>query len=91
MKIRYALIALAVLSLGACDKKKDSDARTAKGEVLDGTIADSELPLDTVSSQPPLAPHQAKPGAGGSADASDDADDPAAVDAEQPTVESAVE
>lgn len=91
MKIGYALAALSLLSLAACDKKKDSDARTAKGEVLDGTIADSELPLDTVSSQPPLAPHQAKPGEAG-ADASEDAaDDPAAVDAEQPTVESAVE
>jgi len=93
MKIGYALAALALLPLGACDRKKDSDARTAKGEVLEGTIADSELPLAKVTSQPPLAPSQAKPGAGGAADASDAAvdADPAALDAEQPDVPSAVE
>ncbi|WEK48138.1 MAG: hypothetical protein P0Y56_07540 [Candidatus Andeanibacterium colombiense] len=97
MNIRSVLILVPLLApallLGACQKKADDTALTAKGEVLDGTIKDSQLPLDTLTSQPPLAPSQAKPGAAGSEDASDAAldQDPASLDAEQPAVESAVE
>lgn len=48
---------LPLLLLSACgdDPVPDqSDQRTASGEVLEGTISDAMLPLDTVTSQPPL-------------------------------------
>lgn len=57
----------ALLALGACGKeKKPDESRTAQGEVLPGSASDAMLPLDTVRSQPPLAPVEAasgKPGA----------------------------
>ena len=94
MNPRFALLVLPVLLLAACKQKPDDDDRTASGKVLEGTISDGMLPLDEVTSQPPLlAPEAAsKPGA----DASDavegeEADDAASVDAAQPEVESAVE
>jgi hypothetical protein len=51
-----AALALCVL-LAGCDwwEGDEEDARTASGQVLEGTISDSMLPLDTVRSQPPLA------------------------------------
>ena len=51
------LAALAVcLLIAACaDKSDEDDERKASGQVLEGTISDSMLPLDTVRSQPPLA------------------------------------
>lgn len=58
------LFALALtVMLGACtEEKKASAARTAEGEILDGSISDAMLPLDTVRSQAPLAPKAAEPG-----------------------------
>lgn len=92
MKIRHSLLILSVLLLAACGSKKQDDDRKATGEVLQGTISDSELPLDRVSSQPPLAKAEPKPGASGT-DASDDPDDQDAVslDSEQPEVPAAAE
>ncbi|MGZ3199089.1 MAG: hypothetical protein ACXWI5_04615 [Croceibacterium sp.] len=53
------LIPLALL--GACHKTPKNDARSASGEVLQGTISDNMLPLDKLKSQPPLlAPSQEK-------------------------------
>jgi hypothetical protein len=52
-----AALALVVL-LAGCDwfgGDKAEDERTASGQVLEGTISDSMLPLDTVRSEPPLA------------------------------------
>lgn len=50
------LIALP-LALAACGKDKQPDAKAeAAGEILPGSIDDAMLPLDTVRSQPPLAP-----------------------------------
>jgi hypothetical protein len=87
MQPGYLVLAVPALLLGACDKAKPDDSRTASGEVLAGTIGDGELPLDTVTSQPPLVKAQPK------ADASDaaEAEDAASLDAEQPEAESAVE
>jgi hypothetical protein len=53
-----ALAALApLMALAACnDAKSPDDKRAAGGEVLPGSISDAMLPVDTVRSQPPLAP-----------------------------------
>ncbi len=46
-------------SLSACgEESAQSDDRTASGEVLEGSISDAMLPLDTVTSQPPLLQSQ---------------------------------
>ena len=53
---RLALLAL-TLALAACgSEKKPAAAGTAGGEVLPGSVSDAMLPVDTVRSQPPLAP-----------------------------------
>ncbi len=50
-------------SLSACgEESAQNDDRTASGEVLEGSISDAMLPLDTVTSQPPLL--QSQPGSG---------------------------
>lgn len=54
------LLATASIALASCADEAEpeqvgDDARKAKGEVLGGSISDSMLPLDTVTSQsPPL-------------------------------------
>ncbi len=46
-----------VLALGACQaEKKPASPGTAGGEVLSGSASDAMLPLDSLRSQPPLAP-----------------------------------
>lgn len=54
-------LALAPLALvAACGKKApENDARSASGTVLEGTISDAMLPVDTLQSQPPLAEPEA--------------------------------
>ena len=61
---RYlAPIALAVL-LAGCGGGKDKAEGTAGGSILAGSASDAMLPLDTVRSQPPLAPKaDSSPGA----------------------------
>lgn len=49
------LAAASLLPLSACSKKPDTQAQ-AGGEILEGSISDAMLPLDTATSQPPLAP-----------------------------------
>jgi hypothetical protein len=57
-----------IVLLAACGDSSGDEAGTASGEVLEGTISDSMLPLDTVRSQPPLAqPSAARTGASASA------------------------
>lgn len=67
------LAAAALLALPACSKKPETQAQ-AGGEILEGSISDAMLPLDTATSQPPLAPKTA-PNTGGSDDGSDAADE----------------
>jgi len=77
--IRCAAVLL-VLALAGC-KGGDKPAEDAKamGEVLPGSASDAMIPLDTVRSQPPLAPPTsgaarhgaAKRGNDAAADASD--------------------
>ena len=44
---------LPLMLLGACNGGS-SDEGAASGEVLEGTISDAMLPIDTVRSEPPL-------------------------------------
>lgn len=53
------LAAAALLALPACSKKPETQAQ-AGGEILEGSISDAMLPLDTATSQPPLAPKTVK-------------------------------
>jgi hypothetical protein len=66
--------AVALLALAGCQEKKQAapSHATAVGEVLDGSVSDAMLPVDTVRSQPPLAPKtEPSAGKGGKAHASD--------------------
>lgn len=79
-----ALAVLATLALTACHKgAKNSDQRTASGEVLEGTISDAMIPYESLKSRPPLAPRTASKGSGAAATTSDSAE-PDAAAAEAP-------
>lgn len=66
---RFSALLIA-LTLVACGKEEKAASGSAVGgEVMEGTISDAMLPLDTARSQPPLAPKT------GSTAASSDADD----------------
>lgn len=54
--IRLTCLIALPLALAACGDKKPDESATAAGEILEGTASDAMLPLDTVRSQPPLAP-----------------------------------
>ena len=58
------LAAAALLPLSACNSKPETQAQ-AGGEILEGSISDAMLPLDTATSQPPLAPKTANTGGSG--------------------------
>lgn len=80
--MRPIAILAVCLALAACNEAEtEDDGRTAGGQVLEGTISDSMLPLDTVRSQPPLAKVTGAPGEGGAGtetpdpDATDGADE----------------
>ncbi len=47
---------LLMLPLVACKQAEPPKQAQAGGEVLPGSLSDAMLPLDTVTSQPPLAP-----------------------------------
>jgi hypothetical protein len=79
---RLAVVLPVVLALGACgsDPAPGTDGGgTASGEVLEGSISDAMLPVDTVQSQSPLlekAPSDAGGSAGDAADNSAEASEP---------------
>lgn len=54
--IRLTCLIALPLALSACGEKKAEDKASAAGEILPGSISDAMLPLDTVRSEPPLAP-----------------------------------
>lgn len=55
--IRSIALLFLALALAACGKAADkSTGGTADGEILPGSASDAMLPLDSVRSQPPLAP-----------------------------------
>lgn len=79
---RIGLILPAMIALTACGSDPaptEGNANTASGEVLEGSISDAMLPLDSVQSQSP--PQEKKPA---------EAPGPEASTAEEPT-DSAVE
>ncbi|MCA0909616.1 hypothetical protein [Qipengyuania gaetbuli] len=84
---RLTIIALGALTLAACQDQADEagatgDAQRAEGEVLGGTIDDSMLPLDTVTSQaPPLRQAPSEGSSGDTEDASEEDGDEAEADA----------
>jgi hypothetical protein len=52
---RLSLVLPALAGLAACGGNAPADdGRAASGEVLEGTISDSMLPVDRVRSEPPL-------------------------------------
>lgn len=53
---RYFILTAATLALSACKGEQKSSGNTAGGQILPGSTSDAMLPLDTVRSQPPLAP-----------------------------------
>ena len=59
MKLR-PFLALAPLVLAACgEEAPQGEAQGASGEVLQGSISDAMLPVDSVRSEPPLADPEA--------------------------------
>jgi hypothetical protein len=51
--MRALAVTTACILLAACGSG-DDDQRTASGQVLEGSISDAMLPLDSVRSHPPL-------------------------------------
>ncbi|MDE2595248.1 MAG: hypothetical protein KGL44_00070 [Sphingomonadales bacterium] len=60
LPVHVIAVAALPLVLMACNKaepaKKADDHRAASGEILEGSASDAMLPIDSVRSQPPLAP-----------------------------------
>lgn len=91
MRAKLAIAALLPLALLAACGGGDSgtadedDARSASGEVLEGTISDSMLPLGETTSQPPLvAPPRATAAPSDAEDAEAAEGGEASEDAEAP-------
>ena len=65
-ELRLVLVAVLIgLAVVGCQEKKQAapSHATAVGEVLPGSVSDAMLPVDTVRSQPPLAPKTEPSGA----------------------------
>lgn len=79
MRQRSLLVpALACALLAACGGEAEGgdDDRTASGEVLEGSVSDTMIPLDRLDSQPPLIRERAA--ASGEASVDEGETDPAA-------------
>lgn len=66
--LHTACLVFLPLALAGCGQSETTEKAGAGGEILPGSASDAMLPLDTVRSQPPLAP----PTAVSSARAGDD-------------------
>lgn len=66
--VRLACLIALPLALAACGRNEPDTKAKAGGEILEGSISDAMLPLDTVRSQPPLAPQTMAAKPGGKAD-----------------------
>lgn len=76
MRIAFPILCLApLLALAACKGGDDTALKDkAGGEILPGSVSDAMLPLDTVRSQPPLAPRTESAGGKSRAEADASAD-----------------
>lgn len=85
--------ALALLALSACGgDAPEEGAGATSGRVLPGSISDEMLPLDQVTSQPPLLAPEASPGGTGTPAADADTPEGEAADAgEEPAAEASPE
>lgn len=63
---RLVVIAALGLALAGCKDNQKPTGGTADGEILPGSASDAMLPMDSVRSQAPLAPHADKSKAGAS-------------------------
>lgn len=72
--MRALAVTIACVLLAACGSGSDDDQRTASGQVLEGSISDAMLPLDTVTSEPPFAKVSGSPGAASTEAAEPDAE-----------------
>lgn len=99
MRLRQLSLCLVPLALAACQgEKKPAEAKTAQGEILQGSASDAMLPLDAVRSQPPLAPIEvasgkpgkAKEGGGAGEEGASEATEPAASEAAAPAASPSV-
>lgn len=99
-ELRISGLALAAaLALAGCQgEQKKSAQATAGGEVLPGSASDAMLPVDSLRSQPPLAPKPeasgksasaGKPGASASEPVPDEAPAPEEAPAAAPETEAA--
>ena len=59
-RLPLAFVVLTLLAGCGGDKSPQGDGRTASGEVLQGSISDDMLPLDTLTSQAPPMKEQPK-------------------------------
>lgn len=84
MKVRIGGGLLAALALAACQDQKTPEQERAEGDILPASVSDSMLPLDTVRSQPPLAPQTQAGRPGGKAKDSDAAKTPEDSSSEAP-------
>jgi hypothetical protein len=66
--VRLACLIALPLALAACGRNEPDAKARAAGEILEGSVSDAMLPLDTVRSQPPLAPRTEAAKPGGKAD-----------------------
>ena len=74
MRLSTAALGALLLALAACQgEEKPPEAKTAEGKILPASISDAMLPLDTVRSQPPLAPIETPTGKPDESAASGDA------------------
>lgn len=84
---RRFLIALPIALLAACGDKPEQAAGATSGQILPGSTSDDMLPVDTITSQPPMMgpePAKASPVASGSAAPSEAASEEAAAETPAP-------
>ncbi|MGC1271335.1 MAG: hypothetical protein WA842_12160 [Croceibacterium sp.] len=80
-------IALPIAVLAACGDKPEQAAGATSGQILPGSTSDDMLPVDTITSQPPMMapePDKASPVANGSAAPSEAASEEAADETPAP-------
>lgn len=89
MNVRIAAALLIATGLAACQGEKTPEQKRAAGEILPGSASDAMLPIDTVRSQPPLAPQSEAARSGGKGAASEAAKTPAGTSSEPASAASA--